>query len=534
MQTVPTNFTTRTSQSVRPLAQSLFMSFLKDYDAAVDFFTIGTSLIGGTSPLKGVGSVIQEWDKYTYTDYSSRLLNIEYSREAEIPTSPVTMATLDIELDNHDDLFTPSNTASPLYGYLLPRRPVRFNLGFGTDLIPIFIGLTDGKPEIDDKTKTAKFHCIDFLSAIMNLPLTQEVIYVNYRTDEVISALLQNVAGLATSQYNLDTGGVILPFAYFEKDSKLGDALHDTAQAELGNLRMDENGIIRFENRNNWSSHTSVWTFDRSNTLERQGSGSDTVINVVEVYSNARSVKAQSKLYESTGTSLFTDGGNWLGPGESKDVWIDFKDDDGGLPVTSAELPQYITGASVQSVYDTNQQADGSGPDLHANVSITADDLFATSYKLTFTNSSGTDGVYVTYLSVYGTPATVENRIYQRLQDDTSVGTFDGYEEHPITIRNNLIQDNTAAISIGKIILADRSQDDNQQTFIVKGVPQLQVGDVVTYNDGHHSDTYFVTRLSGTLSTNGFRQTLLASKRTINSYFRIGISTIGGTDQLGP
>lgn len=525
MQTVSSRFTQLTDGPIRPITFRVLFAFDKVYDSNIDFFEIGVSTIGGDDILKGTSNTIQEWDKYVYEDYSDRVLSIEWEREAEPPTSAITLATASIIMDNHDDLFTPSNTASPLYGKILPKRPVRINAGFAGETIPQFIGLTDAKPEINEKNKTAKFTAMDFLKFMMEQPLDEELMYVDMRTDEIIQELLEG-AGMTTAQMDLDTGSVLIPFAYFAKGSKRGEALAEIAEAELGNISMSEAGRATFQNRQNWSDNTSSWTFNKQNTLERKAASSSDIINVVEVYSQARAVMAKQKLWETSSAIE-------IPANSSIDIFPDFKDDYGALPVTTMDDPVYIASAT-SSLYATNELEDGSGSPLNANVSLTSSDLFSTSAKLTFTNSHATKSIFITQLEIFATPAKVQNDIYVRVQDDTSVGDRDGYEEYVKKIENNFIQDATAANSIGRIIVEDRGQDDDQYDLLVKAVPQLQISDVVTWDEPDNVDDYFVTRISSTINTSGFRQTVRTSKRTINIYFRIGISTIGGSDKIGP
>lgn len=525
MQTVSSRFTQLTDGPMRPISFRVLMAFDKTYDSGIDFFEIGTSTIGGTDILKGTSSVIQEWDKYVYEDYSDRILSIEWEREAEPPTSAITLATAVITMDNHDDLFTPSNTASPLYGNILPRRPIRINAGFGGETIPQFIGMTDAKPEINEKAKTAKFTAIDFLKFMMDQPLDEELMYVDMRTDEIIQALLEG-GGMTTAQMDLDYGSVLIPFAYFAKGSKRGEALAEIAEAELGNVSMSEAGRATFQNRQNWADNTTSWTFNKQNTLERKAASISEIINVVEVYSKARAVMAKQKLWES-GQAIE------IPANSSIDIFPDFKDDYGALPVTTMDDPVYITSATT-SLYATNELEDGSGATQNAYVSLTSSDLFSTSAKLTFANSHPTLPIFITQLEIFATPAKVQNDIYVRVEDTTSVGNRDGFEESVKKIENNFIQDATAANSIGRIITEDRGQDDDQYDLLVKAVPQLQISDVITWDEPDNTDDYFVTRISSTINTSGFRQTIRTSKRTINLYFRIGISTIGGSDKIGP
>lgn len=536
MQTVSSEFTDKSQANFRRISWSVLISFEKDFDNTIDFFTIGSSTIGGTDILKGTGSVIQEWDKYTFEDFSSRVLSVEVNRETEQPTSPLTVATCDIILDNHDDIFTPGNTDSPLDGFLLTRRPIKVSLGFSGQLIPKFTGLTIGKPEIDDKAKTARIHCVDFLKSMLDQPLDEELIYVDQFTSEINQGLLEN-AGLVSSQFSLEQGGIIIPFAYFKKGSKRGDAFRAVNQAELGNMYMAENGQIKSETRTSWANHTKVWDFTKENILERNTLANDNVINVVEVFSQARQVQAKQSLWQNdinSGSVQFSDQTDSIKPGQTKELFIDIKDEFGDLPITTLDDPEPYTTADT-SYYVANAASDSTGIDLTADVDLDSMTVFSTAAKLVFTNN-GTKEAFITRLEVFGTPAKVVNDIYKRVVDATSVGDRDAYEEHPLSppIVNDLIQDETAANTIGQIIIGDRGEDDDRQKWLVKAVPQLQVGDVVNYTDENTDEDYFVTRINDIVNNSGYRQILEVTKRTINTYFRIGISSIGGTDVLGP
>jgi hypothetical protein len=529
MQTVSNNFVAATLAPMRRIRWSLLVSFEKTFDAGISFFTIGSSDIGGTDVLKGVGSVVQEWEKYNYSDYSSRVLNIEYNREMDPPTSPVTMTTCDITLDNHDGLFTPTNTASPLYGKLENGRPVRLSLGFGNlPLLQMFIGLTQGPPDVDERNGTARIHCVDFLRHLQNTELNEEVMYLNKRVDEIISGLLQT-AGLLTSQFSLDVASAVIPFGYFKKGTKLLEAIRELVESDLGALYMDENGIIRYENRTNWATKSQVWSFDKSTVIEKNKSDHSAVINTVEVHANVSAVQENQKIWEASTIVIFTDNTDYLAPGQTKEVFANFMDENGEVPVTSVDDPDYITGATT-SFFETNERSDGTGATLAGDVVLASSEQFSTSFKMSFTNN-GSSTAYITRLEVFGTPAIVVKKIYTIHKDQVSIGQ---YEESPHRIENNFIQNSAAASSIANILLQDRANPDNRAVLLVKAVPQLQVGDVVAYDDDISDQTYFVTRINGIVNSSGFRQTIGISKRTINQYFRIGISTIGGSDVLAP
>ena len=526
MQTVSSAFTALTKSAVRPIFQKVFISFEKNYSPSISFFTVGTSLINGYDFLKGNGSVVQEWDKYAYTDYSSRIVSVSYNREVDLPLSPITTAQAEIVLDNSDDIFTLGNPYTVLSGNLLPRRPVKIITGFGTQGVQVFIGLTKGIPAIDNATKTATFTCVDILTTILERPLDQSVIYQNQLPHTIIQDLLETFGGLLSSQMSLETGSTIIPFAYFEKGTKLKDGLQRIVEADLGSLYSDENGMITYKARASWLSNSLVWNLDRTNVYEVSSPNDDDIINVVEVYSNVREVQSKQKIWE-------LEGAIEVPASSSVDIFASFSDDNGDLPVTSVDNPAYISSATTSS-YSTNRNDDGSGPTDNASISLTSTSLFSTAFKMTFANSSS-HSIFITTVELWGTPAKVIKKIYVREQSDVSVGTFDAYEENPITIQNDLIQDDQTATSLADIILADRDEPSDKKTLTIKGVPQLQLGDVVNYQDEKINQNYYVTRINGKIeSSTGFTQYIELTKRTIESYFRIGISTIGGTDKIAP
>lgn len=528
MQSVNTLFHQKATGAVRGITTRCLISWLKVFNENITFFTIGTSTIGGTDVIRGDNSVIQEWDKYRYEDFANRIISVEYDRQSELPQSPVTLAMADVTLDNHDDLFTPENTSSPYYGYLKAARPIKLYVGFNHAYdMPVFVGLTEGRPVVDEKSKTVKLHCIDFLRSIMNIKLEEEIIYEDMRIDQIISALLQSVGGLLTSQYQLDYATTTIPFAYFKKESTLGDALRELVEAELGSLYMDEVGVIRFENRTNWNSKTRVWGFDKSQVLDISTPADDKIINVCIVKARPRSVQANQLLWE-TANSIE------LAPSADTEVFANFKDDYGDLPVTTVDDPLYLTGAST-SLYATNTDRDSNGDANSTAVSLISTDQFSTGFKMVFRNTS-TSTMYLTQLELWARPAKVTNDIFLRLEDTSSIGTNrEGFDERIFEIDNDYIQDSGAANTIAQMVLTDNSLPNAKRTMLVKGLPQLQVGDVVGYKDLKVNEAYFVTRINGIINKgSGFQQTIEVSKRTLRSYFRIGISTIGGTDVIGP
>lgn len=488
------------------------MSFPRSFISSVDFFTIGVSTIGGSHIIKGSGNVIQEWDKYQYDDYSYRVMSMEITRQEE-PVSSVALAMADIKLNNHDDYFTP-NAGSPIDSFLLPYRPTKLYMGFGGEDVPKFVGLTDKAPNVDQKSKTASFHLIDFMSSLFNRPLDTTVMLQNVQTDAALTALM-TAAGINPAQYVFDTGYNIISFVYFEAGTKFGDAVKELMEAEMGRFYNDETGTIRFKNRQNFSS-VPVMAFDTSNIIDLATSTQDDIINVVQIKSQVREVQANQKFWEQQSVQR-------VPANSSLDIWANFDD-----PVTTVDAPVYITSAT-SSLYATNTVEDGSGSAVATNISFT-NTQFAKSYKMTIANTNAFD-VYITALELFARPARVVRELYVRETDATSVSKYD---ERVLEIENNFINNEADAVSKAKILLGDYSANSRITSMTVKGNPALQIGDAIYFNARGQTGTAVISKIVDKFGGAQFTQQLNVKIRTFQKYFTIGVSTIGGTDVIAP
>lgn len=516
MQSVSDSFITKTKGAMRKLKWRTLMSFDKAFNDDIDFFTIGESTIEGGDFIKGEGDVVQEWDKYVYDDFTNRVLSIEWSREVE-PISSLSLAIADITFNNYDDYFTPGS-GSEISNNILPYRPIRLYAGFGNEAVPVFVGLTEKMPVIDEKNKTASFHCIDFLYSLLNRPLDETVILTNVRTDEALAAVFE-AAGLLSTQYEFEEGFNIIRFFYVEKGTKLIDVVRKLLEAEMGRLFMDEIGIIRFKNRQSYISD-SVFRFDSyQNINDAKKRTEDDIVNVVVIKSKVREVQALQKYWELQSAVV-------VPAGSSVDIWADFED-----PVTDCDDPEYITSATT-SLFTVNTRDDGSGVNNSTDVTLDSSSLFAKSFKMTFTNA-GTEDLYITTLELFATPAKVVKEIYVREQDDTSVAKYD---ERVLEINNDFFQDEDEAISKAKILLDDFAEYGDIQELDVKGSPALQLDDPVIVDLFNRIDDYRLSKITCKITNKPARffQSLRVKKFTRRTYFTIQVSLIEGEDVIAP
>lgn len=514
MQTTTARFDELATSSIRKIDWRCLISFEKTYNASVAFFEIGTSDIGGSDFIKPAdASVVQEWDKYDFEDYSDRVMSFEWTHE-EDQFSGVTLSYGTLVLDNTDDYFT-QGSGSAIDGNVKPRRPVRLSCGFDGQIVPSFIGLTEDSGKVDENSGTVTFRLVGFLRAIFDTPLDEESLAENKRTDELIDDLLQE-AGLISSQYELDTGYNVIGFAVIKKREKLGEILKRLLEAEMGRLYMDELGIIRFKNRQNYNDNV-VAEFSHNNIFDLARREESEIKNVIELQGEVRAVQERQDVGSLTSVLQ-------INAGSTAIAWIEFLD-----PVTTAVVPAEAT-VATSSYWRANKAATGLGDDVTSGVTISASTLFNNSYKLTFSNSNAFT-VFITELKIFGTPAKVINTILVQAKDQTSIDDFD---EQVLSIENEFFQDQDQTESKAAMLLQDFKDFNPIERIEVLANPALQIGDAIRVHNAGATRDYKITRITGILSRTRLRQILDVKSFTRFSYFTIGSSAIGGEDRLAP
>lgn len=512
MQTASSGFTAEAKDVTRQIAQSVQVAWKKDFIPSIRIFTIGVSSIGGSDIIGGPIGVQSAWNRYLFEDESTNVLGLDYERGLQMPQGGLSKALADVELDNTSGRYLPDfmgGVSSIFTAVYKPMRPMVINTGFvsqGVDeTLPQFVGVTK-VPEINVRNREVSIQATDFLEFLANRFVDDTSIHTGVRSDELIEPLLVS-QGLSTSQYSLDYGVNIIPFAMIEKGSRLGDVLNEIAQSEYGHIYQDEEGVVRFENRQHWdaSPHNTVQQIiHTADVLEAEFSGDDHIVNVVEINADLRSKQPNQTIF-SLGTTLL------MPPGNST-LFVDFDD-----PILQADTPVYVA----------NSKEDGTGTNKTSLVSIVSADVFAQAAKYVL-NNSGSTNIYLTSFTITGRPSKVYSELYYRASDDSSVTA---YEERRLEINNKYIQNQDWARSLAQLILNDFASPENLQTIVIRARPQLQLGDLISWQGRSWRIFGIKTQLRPSV---GFVQELQLLQRTITPYFRIGISTIGGSDLIAP
>ena len=141
-----------------------------------------------------------DWDRNgdysgTQDDVTSCVISATWSLGMRTPfQTTADNATLTLNLDNTDRRFSPENPSSPLFGKLVPQRPVRIQSNDGTTTRTHWVGWIDSIQPVVGRygARTVELVAVgamQFLKATETaLPLQQ-----NKRTDEVIADLIKEV-----------------------------------------------------------------------------------------------------------------------------------------------------------------------------------------------------------------------------------------------------------------------------------------------------------------------------------------------------
>lgn len=463
------------------------MSFGKVLDPTIAFLTYDSGMNYDDKNIyrSDTEDVLQQWDQYVYTDYSSRVLDVNWKR-VELQPASVAFAQADVVFNNIDNIFSPDNEDSPIYPYVRDSRPIRISAGFEGVNVRQFIGLTQGLPVIDDNAKTATFHCLDFLSVIVDTPITRSVMLVDFTVSEIIEYVLTTF-GLVPDQYDIAPSVLKIPFFYLKAQDKCYGALKDLVTAEVGSLYMDETGLVKFLSAGGYTEDV-VAEFSTANNIYdlnmRRNSG---LINKVKLTSVVRQVVSNVLILEVSGESVFPPGNTIL--------WFDLQD-----PVVSLEEPDYgITGSRM--VIST--ASDDTGVE---STDMTIDDftVFATSVKITFNNPTA-DSLYLKSLILFGDPAIQTDPINVEMSLDDSI---EMYGEYLLELDSEYIGSASNALNVASVVLVNYGRYAGNSRIEVRGTPQLQLGDVLKITKYGVESKARIIQIENTQDTNGFSQTL--------------------------
>lgn len=531
MQTTSSGWAGAVVAPFRKLNYSVQVAFSLATTSGINYFTIGTSTIGGSDIIKSGGGTVAFWDKYAYKDYSTFVMSISVKRSIGQYPYGAFMAQADVEFDNTARTFLPGFDATIGSG-ILPNRPFKVALGLNGEYMNQFVGFA-GVPDQNLKGRVATFHAFDAFNAINGFQSTASGAKVSQYAQNIIASLLGEM-GFGVGQYVLDQS-LQTPIGYAATyGQKAGDVIDKLSEAEQALAFVDENGIFRWWNRQHFTTTSGTVAFNLNYaSLQDIQYQNTAIINDVTVIAAPRAVQSNTKIWDLSGSIT-------LLPNQQTLYVAQFADADGSLPVTAVDVPINQVSATT-SFFVANTATDGSGTDYGTNIQVVSAYSYGNQYWITFSNSTGTPA-YITTMSLWATAAKVKAQINQNYFDQASI---DSYGRNPsnngvtLTIQNDYIQDSSAANSLARTLVYEYKDAHKRYTVpvAVNSNPAYQIGDYgkLTIEDTNEVKTVWVVGKQESIDRNGkYMQTLELEERAIQTYFTIGVSTIGGSDAIAP
>jgi hypothetical protein len=330
-------------------------------------------------------------------------------------------------LDNRSGDYNPFNSDSPIYGNILPGRPVRL---LGTSTTQSDQAIWQGflirvVPQVfRGGDATAILDATGPLGQV-NLDRIEVPMVTSQRTDQVVDDILDAAGWGAGSGYRtLDTGKTTIT-RYWSAETYTVQALQEVESTEGGFVREGKDGKIVFDNRHHrlsGSGLTSQATYSDSSGAARVYSTliqDDPLPHIFNIFQTAVQTYTTASLAVLWTLSESGASSPAISPGVAR-TWI------ARYPTqTSANnargVDAWTTTAATTDMI-ANSAADGSGDNMTSDIGIAVSKSSET-MEITLTNN-GSVTAYITKLQSRGTAITADDPASIKQEDATSKTAF--------------------------------------------------------------------------------------------------------------
>jgi hypothetical protein len=296
-----------------------------------------------------------------------------------------------VTLDNWDRRFDPWYATSLLYPNVVPGREFQLRVLDGATPYNLFRGRIDDIDSVRQLSDpTATLIAVDGWRLLSDRRATI-ALQTDATTDDLLDAVLDDVAWPAAWGSDLDVGSDTIPYAWVN-DQAAYDAIHDMVESEMGFVYVGVDGKIYFQSRANFMLAASAFTLDQSEVAAE-----NVVSNPWEFVKNKVSVKAFPRKLGSSTEIWRLEEVRIVQPGQAVTIWGTFRDSN-----YVSTIAQEVVDPADTTDYTMNTLANGTGTDLTGDFTVTPS-IFAGSVKLVVTNNSAFTG-YITLLKIRGKP----------------------------------------------------------------------------------------------------------------------------------
>jgi hypothetical protein len=422
----------------------------------------GDDPAASTGSASGVGEVAWifniKWDGVTPVNEADHVIDCDLFRGSEnyIPPNGNGFEEFDpgkctIKLSDPDRRYDEYNTDSPLYGYLVPGRPVeifvRINAtgvvepqmsGFITDITQVS-GENEVTIVIEDELrslKDRKYKAGVEYGLTISQAISGVLANVNYTKSRAIGSVTQPV-------YVFDPG----------EESAL-DIINDLASAALGTFYCDRRGTAVFQPRS--SQEATIHQLDQSQlrkTITFPKSW-ETVRTLVKVRVNRRGKRPGSVIWTMPGAVYFST--------STAGEYHEFS--------ATWEKSASVTQPQPHADFYANSQADGNGNDVTDDYSVTISEITSTSCVVRITRASAEPG-YLLNLRLCG--AEIVTAPYD-INDNADPAIINFYGSRDYALDNPWLQDSMYARWYAALLRYFLSTPHKNATVEIHQRPDIQ------------------------------------------------------------
>jgi hypothetical protein len=335
--------------------------------------------------------------------------------------------TLRAVLDNRSGDYNQFNSSSPIYGNILPGRPVRL---LGTSTTQSDQAIWQGylvriTPQVFlGGDATAILECTGPLGQV-NLDQIEVPMVTSQRTDQVVDDILDAAGWGAGSSYRtLDTGKTTIT-RYWKSATYTVPALQEVESTEGGFIRESKDGKVVFDNRHHRLSGvglTSQATYSDASGAARVYSGlimDDPLPHIFNIFETDVQTYTTASVAVLWTLSEIGASSPSIAPGVARTYIARY-------PTTASAnnargVNAWTTTAATTDMLG-NTAADGSGTNVTASIGISVSKSSET-MEITLTNNTSATA-YITKLQARGTAITADDPASIKQEDATSKTAF--------------------------------------------------------------------------------------------------------------
>lgn len=473
------------------------------------------------------------WDGATWVDESVNLESFEVRMKINAPSvelvPPGEVGQATVKLDNGSGRYSVRRADSPLYALIggaggMTGVAVRIAAGFVVDGLPELVPIFNGVIYKHAPDTTARQVTLDMRD--WGWAYGQGKSSTTLATDIFVDEWIrQNAveAGIAEDDLVLDPSATMLRYAWrFDED--VMSEIWDAASGAAGRVYWDGQGKLHYEEPTHWAlpAHQAVvWDVSEARYDNDEPDASpDDLATKVKVEWAGRAAEPVDVIYDLKARKVVM-------PGKTIEFEATFDD-----PVLSL----------VEPVKKTDYEAFSAGGDRLTDsvlVSLPVSKKMAQKAMVRITNNHAVKAAVIEFLQLRGMP--VRGRPQEHVLVDVSPAPL-AFERIRTAPRSVYYQEEAQAQAVAQALAIKCRQLRSTWTLTgVEGVPHLEMGDRITWQDRHEVTGESVTgfligvRLAWNPSA-GFLQELTAVESAnwfeYSDWYVIGVTALGGHGRM--